>query len=79
MCMDMGGGRGAPSKPEKPAKSCEFCAAAAHVPVCGSTPVLSAPTTVAWLAWRPITGLGSRGPPAFEPRARGPPTVLLIA
>lgn len=78
-CMNMGGARGAPSKPEKPAKACAFCAVAAHLPVCGSAPAPAPPATVAWLAWRPAAGLGPRGPPALDPRARGPPTPPLIA
>ena len=84
LCMDMAGRHpGAPKpgapKPGAPGKACAFCAVAGHLPVCGSSPAPAPPATVAWLSWRPAAGLGPRGPPAFAPRARGPPMSSLIA
>lgn len=59
--------------------ACAFCAVAGHLPVCGSATALAPPSVVAWTAWRPRSSLGARGPPAFQPRARGPPSLSLIA
>jgi hypothetical protein len=62
----------APGK-SKPAV-CPYCSAAAHAPVLASVVPLTHATTVEWLTWSPSTVNGPRGPPAFEPRARGPPS-----
>jgi hypothetical protein len=68
---------GAPGK-SKPAV-CPYCSAAAHAPILASVVPLIHATTVAWLTWSPSTINGPRGPSAFEPRARGPPTLPTTA
>lgn len=77
--MDVGNGRAGSHKPDSPHKTCEFCAVAGHVPVCGSQVQLAPPSAVAWLNWRAPATLGPRGPPAIEGRARGPPAAPPIA
>ena len=57
-------------------KACEFCVAASVAPLAADAPALPVPVAVAWRP-RPLAGgPGARGPPAFEPRARGPPRLL---
>ena len=65
--------------PGKAHAACAFCAVAGHLPVCASAPALALPSTLAWVAWRPLAAVGPRGPPGFAPRARGPPIPSLIA
>ena len=80
-CLDMPGmahgeGRAADHKAHK---ACEFCVAASVAPLQSAAPALPLPHAV---TWRPAVArgtLGPRGPPAFQPRARGPPSPLLTA
>ncbi len=66
----------APAEDHKAHKACEFCVAASVAPLQSAAPTLPLPVA---LAWRPLPmtgGPGARGPPAFQPRARGPPRLL---
>ncbi len=66
---------GRPSKAgHAPARSCPYCAAAAHLPVLGTAPPVRAPTSFVFAAFRMAACRGPRGPPSFQSRARGPPT-----
>lgn len=73
------GGASSPDKPGKPGKAhaiCDFCAAAAHAPAFGfAPPPVTAPSCVGYAFLAPGRSPGPRGPPAFQPRARGPPAV----
>ncbi len=66
-------GKSAPLPGKAGRHACEYCAAAAHAPVCTSVPAPVAPPTTAWVRWAAVAGLGARGPPPVEARARGPP------
>ena len=59
--------------PDQAHKVCDYCAAAAHAPVCGALTFVPRASTVAWTSYATIRPLGPRGPPAFVPNARGPP------
>ena len=59
--------------------ACPFCASAANPPMTGAPILAPAPSTVVFVAFRPLASLGPRGPPAREPRARGPPLFPLTA
>ncbi len=79
-CPMMGGAKTAPQSPaDKGTQApCAFCAAAGQAPL---TPTVAVPRALIGVVWsvRPIpTNLGPRGPPAFRPKARGPPPSLLI-
>ena len=71
-------GRGAPS-PAKGHPACAYCAVAAHAPLVTVAARLPIPTSVAWSVAPVRRTLGARGPPAFRPRSRGPPALLLTA
>ena len=58
---------------------CPFCSAAAHAPLLASIVPFAHSAAVEWLTWSPSTINGPRGPPAFEARARGPPTIPTTA
>ena len=78
-CPMMGGAKTAPQSPaDKGTQApCAFCAAAGQAPLTPTVAVLSAPVGVVW-SLRPIPiSLGPRGPPAFRPKARGPPSLPL--
>ena len=64
----------APSKGRAPAKSCPYCAAAAHLPLVGTAMPWRAPSAFTFAAFRVVASHGPRGPPACRPRARGPPS-----
>jgi hypothetical protein len=53
--------------------ACPYCAAAAHVPIIGSTPTVRPSLSVAYAAFCVLADHGPRGPPTIQPRARGPP------
>ena len=59
------------TKGRKP--SCPFCAAAAHPPIVGQTPPLQFASGFVFAAYRAAASHEARGPPALQPRARGPP------
>ena len=59
--------------PDRAHKVCDYCAAAAHAPVCGSVAAIPRSSAVAWTAYAALQSFGPRGPPAFTPNARGPP------
>lgn len=63
--------------PDQAHKVCDYCAAAAHAPVCDAVASLPRSSTVAWTSYATIQSLGPRGPPAFAPNARGPPQAAL--
>ena len=73
----MGGDHATPGKAQHAA--CPYCAAAAHAPVSALAPTLPAPTVVAWTPEAAAAPPPARGPPALQPRARGPPTPPLTA
>lgn len=75
----MGVGRAGSHKPDADHKTCAFCAVAGHLPICSEAPPHQPPSAIAWIAWRPLASLGSRGPPSVSPRARGPPQASLTA
>jgi hypothetical protein len=62
---------------DKTRKTCPICAAAAHAPVCGSVVSIPRSSAVAWMTYGALQPLGPRGPPAFAPKARGPPQIAL--
>ncbi len=68
----------APPKGHAPAKSCPYCAAAAHPPVIGTAAPWRAPSAFVFAAFRVVASHGPRGPPTRQPRARGPPSDPLI-
>jgi hypothetical protein len=59
--------------------ACPYCAAAAHTPIIGQATPLSRGTGFVFTAFRVVSRHGPRGPPALQPRARGPPLNPLIA
>ena len=61
------------SQPGKGQAACPYCAAAAHLPLCAGAPAMPVVSSVAWAAYTLRPSLGPRGPPVFEPKARGPP------
>jgi hypothetical protein len=79
-CADMAGMNG-PGKGAVPAgkasKACVYCAAAAHVPVHASAIAVSGSMAVEWANYCAPHSTGALGPPAFTPKARGPPHVSL--
>ena len=54
--------------------ACPYCSAAAHLPILGAAAPLRAPSVIRFAALRVAAGHGPRGPPARQPRARGPPS-----
>jgi hypothetical protein len=74
-CGAMGADPAAPHK--KVPATCPFCAAAAHAPICTAFAFVLPSSTVAWAAYAALRPLGARGPPAFTPKSRGPPALLL--
>ena len=62
---------------DKTHKTCPICAAAAHGPVCGSVVSIPRSSAVEWTKYTALQALGPRGPPAFAPKARGPPQIAL--
>ena len=64
---------GTSSKSHAPARSCPYCAAAAHPPLIGTATPWRTPSTFTFTAFRVVASQGPRGPPACQPRARGPP------
>ena len=52
---------------------CSYCAAAAHVPILTTAEPVQPSCAVAFTAFRSTAVHGPRGPPAVQPRARGPP------
>ena len=76
-----------PAKPVKPGQraphghtaACPYCAAAAHAPVMMAMTPLRTSTTFVFTAFRVVASHGPRGPPARQPRARGPPAYPLTA
>jgi hypothetical protein len=79
-CMSLAGapmhGKGG-ALPDKAHKLCEYCAAAAHAPVCATVAPIPVSSSVAWSIYAALQPLGPRGPPAFEANARGPPQTAL--
>lgn len=76
-CRDAAAGH-AGHTPEQHAAhaACEFCVAASVAPLACAGPALPVRAAVAWTP-TPLRGVhGPRGPPAFPPRARGPPALL---
>ena len=61
------------SKGHAPAKACPYCAAAAHPPLVGTAPPWRTPSAFTFAAFRVVASHGPGGPPAPQPRARGPP------
>jgi len=55
---------------------CAFCSAAMHAPTLGSVLSLRPSVAVLFAGYSTVSALGPRGPPALEPRARGPPSDL---
>ena len=66
-------------RPEPGKAACPYCAAAAHAPVITTVAPLRASTAFVFAAFRVVSSHGPRGPPACQPRARGPPADPLIA
>ncbi len=54
--------------------ACPFCSAAAHLPILTGGVPIRVSQVVAFAAFRLVASHGPRGPPAPQPRARGPPT-----
>ena len=52
---------------------CPYCAAAAHPPIPGHATPLPHVVDFVFAPFRVVASQGPRGPPAREPRARGPP------
>jgi hypothetical protein len=75
-CADMAG-MGKPAGGAAPAgkahKACEYCAAAAHAPLCAAAAAIPDSTSVEWMAYAALESPGRRGPADVTPRARGPP------
>jgi hypothetical protein len=65
------------SQTDKGQAVCPYCAAAAHLPLCAGAPAIPLVSAVAWAAYTVSPSLGPRGPPALEPKARGPPETPL--
>jgi hypothetical protein len=59
--------------------ACPFCAAAANPPLAGALILAPIPTTFAFVTFVALQSHGPRGPPAREPRARGPPIAPITA
>ena len=61
------------SAPEHRKDACPYCAAAAHAPIMGAAPLLRMAMAFVFTAFLVVASHGPRGPPSFQPRARGPP------
>ena len=59
--------------------SCPYCAAASHAPILGNAIPLRHAVGFVFTAFRVVASHGPRGPPACQPRARGPPVDPLTA
>jgi len=55
---------------------CAFCSAAMHAPTLGSVLSLRPSVAVLFAGYSTVSAHGPRGPPALQPRARGPPSDL---
>jgi hypothetical protein len=62
-----------PAPQQKKHARCEFCAAAAHAPVCTAPPEVRPSSTIAWAAYSLVRNLGRREPAQITPKSRGPP------
>ena len=58
--------------------ACPYCAAAAHPPIVGSATPLRIAVAYVFSAYHLVSRHGPRGPPALQPRARGPPSDLTL-
>ena len=80
MCLDMPMGH-MDAKPiaqsEKGGKTCVFCDASSHAPLCSFAAVVPATSAIAWQTYTALRPLGPRGPPSFVANARGPPQAAL--
>jgi hypothetical protein len=61
----------------KSSKTCEFCSAAAHAPICSSTQAFIHASTLTWAHYASLRPLGPRGPPEFTAKSQGPPVPVL--
>ena len=52
---------------------CLYCSAAGHAPVLAHAALLRAASACEFPVYQSVASLGPRGPPAQQPRARGPP------
>jgi len=59
--------------------ACPFCTAAANTPLAGALILAPIPTTFVFVTFVTLKSHGPRGPPAREPRARGPPIAPVTA
>jgi hypothetical protein len=73
--MPVSGDHGVPA--DKSNTACPYCAAASHAPLCSQVAPIPQSAAVAWTAYATLRPLGPRGPSAREPKARGPPTLVL--
>jgi hypothetical protein len=60
--------------PDQGQRACPFCEVAANPPLCETAVSVPSPGMIAWTSYGVQHTLGARGPPAFAPNARGPPT-----
>jgi hypothetical protein len=68
-----------PADGAKHQAACPYCAAAANWAVMADATAPLIPTSFVFVAFHAVERHGPRGPPAFEPRARGPPGHLTPA
>ena len=64
---------GRPDAPHGKPANCGYCAAAAHAPLLAFAEPVRPSCAVAFTEFRDLGVHGPRGPPALQPRARGPP------
>ena len=65
--------------PASKADPCPFCMDAANAPLIAVAAPLRPPTSTVFVVAPARPPLGARAPPAFQPRARGPPSSLQTA
>jgi hypothetical protein len=58
-------------------KTCEFCAAAAHAPICSLIKAFSYTSSITWTRYALLRPFGPRGPPEFTAKSQGPPVPAL--
>ena len=59
--------------------ACPFCTAAANPPLVAAVILAPIPSAFVFVTFVALESHGPRGPPAREPRARGPPTAPVTA
>ncbi|MEC4589660.1 DUF2946 family protein [Nitrospirillum amazonense] len=65
-------------KPQQHKSACPYCSVAAHAPLLAQAVPVRQATRCVFIVFEQVASIAPCGPPAFQPRARGPPTDPLI-